>query len=148
MAPHPWTATHRTPAYRVDFWPAPDPHLAAAGSFDPGTDVRLLELRGNWAYVDRPSGWSAWADARLLVPAQPPPPAPIVSGGATVVIAEVGPERVQVVKAIRDALGVELAHAKDLADAAPGSVLNLADAASAHSLELELRAHGAKVERR
>ncbi|MBI4261890.1 MAG: SH3 domain-containing protein, partial [Actinobacteria bacterium] len=61
-----WAASHLAgPGMRA--WAAPDPSQAPTADLAPGTELRLLELLGDWARVDASNGWWGWVDARLLV---------------------------------------------------------------------------------
>ncbi|MFD0350898.1 hypothetical protein ACFQ0M_42445 [Kitasatospora aburaviensis] len=69
-------------------WAAPDPSQPST-PLDPLLPVRLIDRRGDWAYVLCSNGWSTWVDGRLLValpdtPPAPgaPPPAPPTPAGA------------------------------------------------------------------
>ena len=60
-------------------------------------------------------------------------------------LTEVGPNKVKVIKVVREATGLGLKEAKDLVDNAPKVVKEGADKALAESLKSQLEAEGAKV---
>ena len=64
----------------------------------------------------------------------------------TVVLAEVGANKVNVIKAVREITGLGLKEAKDLVDGAPKPVKEGADKASAEDAKKKLEDAGAKVE--
>ena len=82
--------------------------------------------------------------------------APAAGGGAaaaaeeqtefTVVLAEVGANKVSVIKAVREITGLGLKEAKDLVDGAPKPVKEGLDKASAEDAKKKLEEAGAKVE--
>lgn len=65
--------THVAPGDGMPTWAAPD-GLVATEPLDALLPVRLLERRGDWGQVLCLNGWSAWVDARLLVPVPQGPP--------------------------------------------------------------------------
>ena len=60
-------------------------------------------------------------------------------------LTEVGPNKVKVIKVVREATGLGLKEAKDLVDNAPKIVKEAADKASAEDIKAKLEAEGAKV---
>ena len=62
-----------------------------------------------------------------------------------VVLREVGPNKVKVIKVVREATGLGLKEAKDLVDGAPKIVKEQADKATADDIKAKLEAEGAKV---
>ena len=58
---------------------------------------------------------------------------------------EVGPNKVKVIKVVREATGLGLKEAKDLVDGAPKVVKEQADKATADDIKAKLEAEGAKV---
>ena len=63
-----------------------------------------------------------------------------------VVLAEVGPTKLQVVKAVKEACGLGLKEAKDLVDAAPATVKEGLSKEEAENLKKAIEEAGAKVE--
>ncbi|WP_298014837.1 50S ribosomal protein L7/L12 [uncultured Castellaniella sp.] len=64
----------------------------------------------------------------------------------TVVLAEVGANKVSVIKAVREITGLGLKEAKDLVDGAPKPVKEGLDKAAAEDAKKKLEEAGAKVE--
>ncbi len=60
-------------------------------------------------------------------------------------LTEVGPNKVKVIKVVREATGLGLKEAKDLVDSAPKMVKEGAQKAEAEDLKAKLEAEGAKV---
>ncbi|MDC0675009.1 ribosomal protein L7/L12 [Nannocystis radixulma] len=63
-----------------------------------------------------------------------------------VVLLSTGPRRVQVMKAMREGVKLELAQARDLINATPSVIARGISRHDAHELQRELEAVGAKVE--
>lgn len=64
----------------------------------------------------------------------------------TVVLAEVGPEKIKVIKAVREITGLGLKEAKAVVDGAPSNVKEDVDKAEAEAIKAQLEEVGAKVE--
>ena len=60
-------------------------------------------------------------------------------------LTEVGPNKVKVIKVVRDCTGLGLKEAKDVVDGAPKVIKEQADKASAEDAKAKLEAEGAKV---
>ena len=63
-----------------------------------------------------------------------------------VVLTEVGPSKLKVVKAVKEACGLGLKEAKDLVDGAPSTLQEGMAKAEAENLKKAIEAEGAKVE--
>ena len=63
-----------------------------------------------------------------------------------VVLAEVGPNKLKVVKAVKEACGLNLKEAKELVDGAPSTLKEGLSKAEAENLQKAIEAEGAKVE--
>ena len=63
-----------------------------------------------------------------------------------VVLAEVGPNKLKVVKAVKEACGLNLKDAKDLVDGAPSTLKEGLSKAEAENLQKAIEAEGAKIE--
>ena len=63
-----------------------------------------------------------------------------------VVLAEVGPNKLKVVKAVKEACGLGLKEAKELVDGAPSTLKEGMAKAEAENLKKAIEAEGAKVE--
>ena len=111
--------------------------------------MSVLELSELIKEMEEKFGVSA-AAAAVAVAAAP------AAGGAaaaaeeqtefTVVLAEVGANKVNVIKAVREITGLGLKAAKDLVDGAPKPVKEGADKATAEDAKKKLEEAGAKVE--
>lgn len=73
-------------------------------------------------------------------------PAAVEQTEFSVVLAEVGAQRLEVIKAVRELTGLGLKEAKDLVDAVPKAVKEGISKADAEGLKAKLEAVGAKVE--
>ena len=60
-------------------------------------------------------------------------------------LTEVGPNKVKVIKVVREATGLGLKEAKELVDSAPKVIKEAADKATAESIKAQLEEIGAKV---
>lgn len=63
-----------------------------------------------------------------------------------VVLAEVGPTKMQVIKAVKEITGLGLKEAKEMVDNAPKTIKENASKADAEEIQKKLEAVGAKVE--
>ncbi|MEE0514402.1 MAG: 50S ribosomal protein L7/L12 [Emergencia sp.] len=64
----------------------------------------------------------------------------------TVVLAEVGSEKIKVIKAVREVTGLGLKEAKEVVDGAPSNIKEGVDKAEAEAIKAQLEEVGAKVE--
>ena len=110
--------------------------------------MTVLELSELIKEMEEKFGVSAAAAAVAVA-------APAAGGGAaaaeeqtefTVVLAEVGANKVNVIKAVREITGLGLKEAKDLVDGAPKPVKEGLDKAGAEEAQKKLEEAGAKVE--
>ena len=60
-------------------------------------------------------------------------------------LTEVGPNKVKVIKVVREVTGLGLKEAKDVVDNAPKTIKEAADKATADDIKAKLEAEGAKV---
>ena len=63
-----------------------------------------------------------------------------------VVLSSAGPQKIQVVKVVKDLLGVGLKEAKDLVDAAPNAIMEKVTKADAEAAKAKLEEVGATIE--
>ena len=63
-----------------------------------------------------------------------------------VVLTEIGPNKIPVIKVVRELTGLGLKEAKDVVDAAPNAVKEGVDKDEAEKIKASLEEHGAKVE--
>ncbi|WP_269500182.1 50S ribosomal protein L7/L12 [Castellaniella sp. S9] len=123
--------------------------LSKAEILDAIAAMSVLELSELIKEMEDKFGVSA-AAAAVAVAAAP------AAGGAaaaaeeqtefTVVLAEVGANKVSVIKAVREITGLGLKEAKDLVDGAPKPVKEGVDKAAAEDAKKKLEDAGAKVE--
>ena len=108
--------------------------------------LSVLELSELVKAVEEEFGVSAAAAVAVAAP---------VAGGAAaaeektdfdVVLAEVGPNKMQVIKAVKDLAGLGLAEAKAFVDAAPKTLKEAVAKDEAESMKAKLEEVGAKVE--
>ena len=106
--------------------------------------LTVLELSELVSAVEEEFGVSAAAAVAVAAPAE---------GAAAdektefdVVLAEVGANKIQVIKAVREATGLGLKEAKEIVDNAPKAVKEAVPTADAEALKAKLEEVGAKVE--
>ena len=108
--------------------------------------LTVLELSELVKAVEEEFGVSAAAAVAVAAP---------VAGGAAaaeektdfdVVLAEVGPNKMQVIKAVKDLAGLGLAEAKAFVDAAPKTLKEAVAKDEAENMKAKLEEVGAKVE--
>ena len=89
---------------------------------------------------------AAAAVAVAAGPAGPAAPAEEEKTEFDVVLAEVGANKLKVVKAVKEACGLGLKEAKELVDGAPSTLKEAVAKAEAENLKKVIEAEGAKVE--
>ncbi|MBO4851714.1 MAG: 50S ribosomal protein L7/L12 [Prevotella sp.] len=89
---------------------------------------------------------AAAAVAVAAGPAGPAAPAEEEKTEFNVVLAEVGPNKLKVVKAVKEACGLGLKEAKELVDGAPSTLKEGLSKAEAENLQKTIEAEGAKIE--
>ncbi len=107
--------------------------------------LTVLELSELVSAVEEEFGVSAAAAVAVAAPAD---------GGAAadektefdVVLAEVGGNKIQVIKAVREATGLGLKEAKEIVDGAPSTIKEAMPTADAEALKAKLEEAGAKIE--
>jgi large subunit ribosomal protein L7/L12 len=107
----------------------------------------VLEISELIKMMEEKFGVSA-AAAAVAVAAGPAAAAPAAEEKTefTVMLAEVGPNKVNVIKAVRELTGLGLKEAKDLVDGAPKPVKEGVNKADADAAKKKLEEAGAKVE--
>lgn len=109
--------------------------------------LTVLELSELVSAVEEEFGVSAAAAVAVAAPA--------ADGGAAeaeaktdfdVVLAEVGANKIQVIKAVREATGLGLKEAKEIVDSAPSTIKEAVPTADAEALKAKLEEAGAKIE--
>ncbi len=107
--------------------------------------LTVLELSELVSAVEEEFGVSAAAAVAVAAPAE---------GGAAaeektefdVVLKEVGPNKIQVVKAVKEATGLGLKEAKAIVDGAPATVKEAVPTADAEALKAKIEETGATIE--
>ena len=106
-------------------------------------ELTVLELNDLVKACEEEFGVSAAAG--VVVAAAGPAEAAEEKTEFDVELTEVGPNKVKVIKVVREATGLGLKEAKDLVDGAPKLVKEQADKATADDIKAKLEAEGAKI---
>ena len=108
----------------------------------------VLEISELIKMMEEKFGVSAAAAAVAVAPAAGVAAAPAAEEKSEfdVVLADVGSNKIAVIKAVREITGLGLKEAKDLVEGAPKAVKEGAAKAEAEDLKKKLEAAGAKVE--
>lgn len=117
-------------------------------------ELPVIELAGLVKDLEEEFGVSAAAAAPIAVAAVPGAAAAGDAGGAaaeektdfTVNLKEIGPNKINVIKAVRAATSLGLKEAKDLVESAPAAVKEGVGQEEADTLKKELEEAGAVVE--
>ena len=117
--------------------------LTAQELIDAIKELSVLELNDLVKACEEEFGVSAAAG--VVVAAAGPAEAAEEKTEFDVELTEVGPNKVKVIKVVREATGLGLKEAKDLVDGAPKIVKEQADKATADDIKAKLEAEGAKV---
>ena len=107
-------------------------------------NMTILELNELVKACEEEFGVSAAAP--VAVAAGPAEAAAEVKDSFDVVLAEVGAEKIKVIKVVREITGLGLKEAKDLVDSAPKAVKEGATQDEANEIKAKLEEVGAKVE--
>ena len=86
------------------------------------------------------------AAAPVAVAAAGAAPAEEVKDEFNVILAEVGAEKIKVIKVVREITGLGLKEAKELVDKAPSTVKEACPTAEANEIKAKLEEVGAKIE--
>ena len=106
-------------------------------------ELTVLELNDLVKACEEEFGVSAAAG--VVVAAAGPAEAAEEKDEFDVELTEVGPNKVKVIKVVREATGLGLKEAKDLVDGAPKVLKEAASKAEAEDIKAKLEAEGAKV---
>lgn len=117
--------------------------LTAQELIDAIKELSVLELNDLVKACEEEFGVSAAAG--VVVAAAGPAEAAEEKTEFDVELTEVGPNKVKVIKVVREATGLGLKEAKDLVDGAPKILKEAADKATADDIKAKLEAEGAKV---
>ena len=114
--------------------------------------LTVMELSELVKALEEEFGVSAAAPVAVAAAAAPAAAAPAAAAAAEektefdVVLAEVGPNKINVIKVVREITGLGLKEAKDLVDGAPKPVKEGAGKDDAEEIKKKLEEAGAKVE--
>lgn len=109
-------------------------------------ELTVLELAELVKALEEEFGVSATAVAVAAPAAGGAAPAAEEKSEFDVVLAEVGDNKMAVIKVVKDVAGLGLKEAKDLVDGAPKTVKEAAPKAEAEEIKAKLEEAGAKVE--
>ena len=107
--------------------------------------LSVLELSELVKAVEEEFGVSAAAAVAVAAPAAGGAAAAEEKTEFDVVLADVGANKIKVIKVVREITGLGLKEAKDAVDGAPKVIKEQADKASAEDAKAKLEAEGAKV---
>ncbi len=108
--------------------------------------LTVLELSELVSAVEEEFGVSAAAAVAVAAPADGGAAAEAAKTDFDVVLTEVGANKIQVIKAVREATGLGLKEAKELVDGAPSTIKEAMSADDAEALKAKLTEAGATVE--
>ena len=109
-------------------------------------ELTVLELSELVSAVEEEFGVSAAAAVAVAAPAEGGAAAAEEKSDFDVVLTSVGANKIQVIKAVREATGLGLKEAKELVDGAPSTVKEAVPTADAEELKAKLEEAGASVE--
>ena len=119
--------------------------LTAQELIDAIKELTVLELNDLVKACEEEFGVSAAAGAVVVAAAGDGAAAAEEKTEFDVELTEVGPNKVKVIKVVREATGLGLKEAKDLVDSAPKMVKEGASKEEAEDLKAKLEAEGAKI---
>lgn len=108
--------------------------------------LTVLELSELVSAVEEEFGVSAAAAVAVAAPAESGAAAEEEKTEFDVVLTDVGANKIQVIKAVREATGLGLKEAKAIVDGAPATVKEAVPTADAEALKAKLTEAGATVE--
>ena len=109
-------------------------------------ELTVLELKELKETIEATFGVTAAAVAVAAAPAEGGAAAAEAKSDFDVVLTDVGANKIQVIKAVREATGLGLKEAKEIVDGAPSTIKEAVPAADAEALKEALAAAGATVE--
>ena len=119
--------------------------LSTAEIIDAIKELTVLELNDLVKACEEEFGVSAAAGVVVAAAADAGAAAAEEKTEFDVELTEVGPNKVKVIKVVREATGLGLKEAKDLVDSAPKMVKEQASKEEADDIKAKLEAEGAKV---
>ncbi len=108
--------------------------------------MTVLELNELVKAIEEEFGVSAAAPVAVMAGGAAPAAAAEEKSEFDVILAEVGPNKINVIKVVREITGLGLKEAKDLVDGAPKPVKEAAGKEEAEEIQKKLEEAGAKVE--
>lgn len=108
--------------------------------------LTVLELSELVSAVEEEFGVSAAAAVAVAAPAEGGAAAAEEKTEFDVVLKDVGPNKIQVVKAVKEATGLGLKEAKAIVDGAPATVKEAVPTADAEALKAKIEETGATIE--
>lgn len=108
--------------------------------------LTVLELNELVKAIEEEFGVSAAAPVAVMAGGAAPAAAAEEKTDFDVILAEVGPNKINVIKVVREITGLGLKEAKDLVDGAPKAVKEGAGKDEAEEIQKKLEEAGAKVE--
>ncbi len=108
--------------------------------------LTVLELNELVKAIEEEFGVSAAAPVAVMAGGAAPAAAAEEKSEFDVILAEVGPNKINVIKVVREITGLGLKEAKDLVDGAPKAVKEAAGKDEAEEIQKKLEEAGAKVE--
>ena len=108
--------------------------------------LTVLELSELVSAVEQEFGVSAAAAVAVAAPAHGGAAAAEEKTEFDVVLTDVGPNKIQVVKAVKEATGLGLKEAKEIVDSAPKTIKEAVPTADAEALKAKIEETGATVE--
>ena len=109
-------------------------------------ELTVLERKELKETIEETFGVTAAAVAVAAAPAEGGAAAAEAKSDFDVVLTDVGANKIQVIKAVREATGLGLKEAKEIVDGAPSTIKEAVPAADAEALKEALAAAGATVE--
>ena len=109
-------------------------------------ELTVLELKELKETIEETFGVTAAAVAVAAAPAEGGAAAAEEKTEFDVILTAAGAQKIQVIKAVREATGLGLKEAKEIVDSAPSTVKEAVTAADAEALKEALTAAGATVE--
>lgn len=119
--------------------------LTTAEMIDAIKELSVLELNELVKACEEEFGVSAAAGAVVAAAGAEGGAAGEEKSEFDVELTEVGPNKVKVIKVVREATGLGLKEAKELVDGAPKVIKEAAEKAEAEDIKTKLEAEGAKV---
>ena len=121
--------------------------ITQAQILDAISSMTVLEVRDLTKAIEEKFGVTAAAPV-AAAPVAAAAPVEVVEEQTefTAVLAEIGAEKIQVIKVVRELTGLGLKEAKDLVDGAPKAVKEAVSREEAEKIKAALEEKGAKVE--